>query len=233
MNAISAPPPPPASPATPTAAMLRTLGLVSGICGLIIVGSYQGTFDAVSANKRLAVERSVFRVVPGATSIAAYDAGPGASIAPASGAQPAAGARRFFAAYDAAGKLAGIAAEGSAKGYADNVRVMFGYDPACECIRGFSVIAMRETPGIGDQVISNRQFLANFKALDARLDAGRTVLANRIITVRHGSKNQPWQIDAITGATITSRAVGKAIDSTAQALLPTLLPNLDQIGKPQ
>jgi hypothetical protein len=34
-------------PESPTGAMIRTLGLVSAICGLIIVGAYQGTYDAV------------------------------------------------------------------------------------------------------------------------------------------------------------------------------------------
>jgi len=34
---------------------------------------------------------------------------------------------------------------------------------------------------------------------------------------------------AIAGATITSRAVGKAINDSAQALLPRLVPNLDKL----
>ena len=53
-------------PDSPTAAMIRTLGLVSAICGLIIVGAYQSTFDAVAANKRIATERAVFKVIPAA-----------------------------------------------------------------------------------------------------------------------------------------------------------------------
>ena len=48
-------------------------------------------------------------------------------------------------------------------------------------------------------------------------------------TVKHGAKTNAWQIDAIAGATITSRAVGKAINDTAQALLPRLVPNLDKL----
>jgi hypothetical protein len=57
-------------PESPTGAMIRTLGLVSAICGLIIVGAYQGTYDAVAANKRIATERAVFKVLPKAKSIA-------------------------------------------------------------------------------------------------------------------------------------------------------------------
>ncbi len=83
------------------------------------------------------------------------------------------GAVKFFAAYDAAGKLAGIAAEGGAKGYADTVRIMFGYSPDCQCVVGIGVVSMRETPGIGDKIITDKDFLANFNALDVKLE-GRT-----------------------------------------------------------
>jgi electron transport complex protein RnfG len=218
-----------AEQSTPTGAMIRTLGLVSTICGLIIVGAYQGTYDAVAANKRLAVERSVFKVVPAAKSIEEYYALEGGSIAKAGAEAAPAGAVKFFAAYDEAGQLAGIAAEGGAKGYADVVRIMFGYDTACQCIKGIGVVSMRETPGIGDKILTDKNFLANFEALEVKLAADLKVLANEVKTVKHGTKANPWQIDAIAGATITSRAVGKGINDAAQALLPRLVPNLEQL----
>ena len=90
------------APATPTGAMIRTLGLVSAICGLIIVGAYQGTYDAVAANKRIAMERAVFKVVPAAKSIQAYHALADGRVEPAGAETPPAGALRFFAGYDAA-----------------------------------------------------------------------------------------------------------------------------------
>ena len=214
---------------TPTGAMIRTLGLVATICGLIIVGAYQGTYDAVAANKRLAVERSVFKVVPAAKSIAEYNALEGGGIAPAGTGEPPAGAIKFYAAYDDAGQLVGIAAEGGAKGYADTVRIMFGYDPACQCIKGIGVVSMRETPGIGDKILTDKDFLSNFVSLDVKLADDLKALANAVKTVKHGTKSNPWQIDAIAGATITSRAVGKGINDAAQALLPRLVPNLEQL----
>jgi electron transport complex protein RnfG len=221
-----------AVPESPTGPMIRTLGLVSAICGLIIVGAYQGTYDAVAANKRIATERAVFKVLPKAKSIAEFAAAPGGGIAKvgAGDTANAPGTVKFFAAYDGAGKLAGIAAEGSAKGYADTVRIMFGYQPDCQCVVGIGVVSMRETPGIGDKIITDREFLANFTALDVKLKADLAALANEVKAVKHGAKTSPWQVDAIAGATITSRAVGKAINDTAQALLPRLVPNLDKLG---
>ncbi len=216
---------------TPTTGMVRTLGLVSAICGLIIVGAYQSTYDAVAANKRIATERAVFKVIPAAKSIAEYVALPTGGIEARSGAGDVApGAVKFFAAYDEGGKLAGIAAEGSAKGYADTVRIMFGYSPACQCVVGIGVVAMRETPGIGDKIITDKDFVANFGALDTRLNKELSALANEVKTVKHGTKTNAWQIDAIAGATITSRAVGKAINDSAQALLPRLVPNLEKLA---
>jgi electron transport complex protein RnfG len=224
--------PEPAPPASPTAAMIRTLGLVSAICGLIIVGAYEGTYDAVAANKKIATERAVFKVIPTAKSIAEFVALPAGGVTKvgAGDTANAPGAVKFFAAYDAAGKLAGIAAEGGAKGYADTVRIMFGYSPDCQCVVGIGVVNMRETPGIGDKIITDKEFLANFNALDVKLKGDLSVLANEVKAVKHGTKTSPWQIDAIAGATITSRAVGKAINDTAQALLPRLVPNLEKLG---
>jgi Na+-translocating ferredoxin:NAD+ oxidoreductase subunit G len=214
---------------TPAAAMIRTLGLIAAICGLIIVAAYQGTYDAVQENKRIAVERAVFKVVPTAKSIVEYFATTtGELVKVSSGETAPAGALKFYAGYDAAGKLAGIAAEGAAKGYSDYVRVLFAWDPAAGKVTGFSVVSSRETPGIGDKITVDKDFLANFPLAAKLADEGKT-LAHEIRTVKHGSKTNPWEIDAISGATITSRAVGKAINDTAQTLLPRLAPHLDTL----
>ncbi len=215
--------------ATPTLAMIKTLGLVSAICGLIIVGSYQITLPAVKANKRLALERAVFKVVPAAKSVAEFFALPNGTVEPAKPGDTPPGVVKFYGAYDEAGKLAGIAAEASSKGYADEVRIMFGYQADCQCITGIGVVSMKETPGIGDRILTDKDFLANFKALDVKLAADMKSLANEVKTVKHGTKTNPWQIDAIAGATVTSRAVGRGINEAAQTLLPRLVPNIEKI----
>lgn len=214
--------------ATPSSAMIKTLGIVATVCGLIIVSAYQGTYSAVEANKRFALERAVFKVVPGAKSIAGYYAGPN-GVMPAAGAEAPAGSIKFYAAYDAGGTLTGIAAEGAAKGYADVVRILYGYSPGCRCITSIGAVSMRETPGIGDKILTDKEFLANFQALDVQLNRELTALANEVKAVKHGTKSKAWEIDAISGATITSRAVGKAINESARSLLPKLVPNIEKL----
>ena len=219
------------APPTPTRAMIVTLGLVAAICGLIIVGAYEGSLSAVQDNRRVAMRRAIDKVLPGAHKTVAYHALADGAVQAAGAGDPPAGALVFHAAYDASGQLMGIAAEGAAKGYADTVRILFGYSPRCACVVGIGVVSMRETPGIGDKILVDAAFLANFKALDVQLKADLKGLANEVKTVKHGTKTQAWQVDAISGATVTSRAVGRAINDAAQALLPRLVPKLEQIGK--
>ena len=215
--------------AASTFTLFRALSVVSAICGLIIVASYLSTLDRAKANRRLAAQRAVFKVLPDATSVKEFLALPTGDIVPAGGGDPPPGALRFYSAYDAGGRFTGIAAEGAAKGYADMVRVMFGYSEPCHCIVGIGVVSMRETPGIGDRILTDKDFLANFKALDVQLKDDLSALANDVKLVKHGAKTQPWQVDAISGATVTSRAVGKGINDAAQLLLPRLVPRLDQL----
>jgi Na+-translocating ferredoxin:NAD+ oxidoreductase subunit G len=217
-----------ASQSTPTGAMIRTLGLVATICGLIIVGAYQGTFTAVQDNKRIALERTVVKVLPGAQSISALNASSQGIQAAVDGNTPP-GSVNFYAAYDAGGALIGVAAEAAARGYADLVRVLYGYKTECKCIVGIGVVSMRETPGIGDKILTDKAFLANFTALDVKLNADMKALANAVKVVKHGTKTSPWQIDAISGATVTSKAVGKGINESAQALLPLLEPQIEKL----
>ncbi len=212
---------------TSSGRMIRTLALVTTVCGALIVAAWQLSLPAIEANKKLVLERGVKSLIPNASDIVEYDAD-SSGVRRAHG-DPAANAVRFYAAYDNNGQLQAIAAEGAARGYADVVRVLYGYRPSCECIFGIKVVQMRETPGIGDKVITDANFVANFNELDVRLSDDMKTLANAVRTVKHGSKRYGWDIDAIAGATITSKAVGRGINDSVQKLLPLLVPHLKEL----
>ena len=135
----------------------------------------------------------------------------------------------IYAGYDGNEKLMGIATKAGAVGYADMIHLLYGYDPECQCIRGIKVLKLAETPGLGDKIITDMAFVANFDALVVSVSADGSALANPIVTVKHGTKKNPWEIDAISGATVSSKAVGKALDRSAEALLPRLVPLIDRI----
>jgi len=214
-------------PAMPSSKiMILVLGLVAAVSGLLIVIVYKATLPIIEENKRLAIEQAVFQVVPGAAQRKDYvlidDGLHEVTDKKADGIN-------VYAAYDTSGALKGIAAEAAAQGYAGIIRLLYGYDPGCECITGIKVIKLSETPGLGDKIITDQDFVANFDQLDVRLNGAGTALANPIVTVKRGTKTNPWEVDAISGATISSRAVGQALDQSAQALLPGLTAHVEKL----
>ena len=130
----------------------------------------------------------------------------------------------MFAGYDAGGRFLGVVIEASERGYADVVSAMYAYDPDKKVITGFKVIDMKETPGLGNRIGSDPEFTSNFKALDASE-------GHSITTVKHGTKKNPWEIDAISGATISSRAVGRMLDASVKNAAPVVARNLDRIKR--
>jgi electron transport complex protein RnfG len=214
-------------PSTPAGHMIRTLMGIAMLSGFLVVLTYQLTKPIIAENQRRAIEAAVFNVIPGAVARKDFVITEG-GLNPVTADKPAEGIL-VYAGYDSEGELKGVAAKAAAQGYADMIHILYGYDPTCECIRGMKVLKLAETPGLGDKIITDANFVANFEALDARLGSDGKALANEIVTVKHGSKQNPWEIDAISGATISSKAVGKAINQSAQLVLPGLVPHLDKL----
>lgn len=212
-------------PSTPAFNMLRTLGLVATLSGLLVVMSYRITLPMIEHNKQMAIERALFQVIPGAVSRQDFMID-NETILPADDNSQGI---PLYAGYDEQGKLKGVALEAAAAGYQDVIRILYGFDPYCQCIRGFVALKMAETPGIGDKIIKDTDFLQNFDALSARVHASGKGLENDIVPVKHGSKTEPWQVDAISGATITSSAVARMLNDTSQRLVPVIMNNLSTL----
>ena len=93
-------------PRTPSAfAMLRTLGGIAMLSGLLVVLIYEYTLPIIAENQRIATERAVFRVIPGAIRKRDFMVTP-IGLVPAAGATDE--GDRIYAAYDADGKLLSI-----------------------------------------------------------------------------------------------------------------------------
>ncbi len=212
------------APKTSPWPLIATLGGVAMLSGLLVVAVYQFTKPIIAENQRQAVARAIGRVIPGAVTNRAFRLENG-RLVPAG---PKARGEVIHAGYDAQGRLLGIAAKAGAQGYADMIHMLYGYDPVSQRILGFEVLKMAETPGLGDKITTDEDFLANFP-LDATVENGK--LKHEIVTVKHGRKRNPWEIDAISGATISSRAVGKALNASAQRLLPIIRSQLDVLRR--
>ena len=211
-------------PAAPSGRMIAVLSGIAMLSGFLVVLTAQLTAPIIEENQRRAIEQAILQIIPGTAYHKEYLVHEG-NLAPAVKGEPG---RTIYAGYDQQGELLGIAAKAGAQGYADMIHLLYGYDPGCACIRGFKVLKMAETPGLGDKIITDPNFQANFP-LEAKLDSQGLALLNPIITVKQGTKKNAWEVDAISGATISSKAVGKALNDSAQILLPELHPLIDQL----
>jgi electron transport complex protein RnfG len=213
------------TPAPPTSAgfpMVRTLTVVSLLCGLLIVLTDVNTRGRIRHNQEIIMQESVAQLLPGIQKQIIYAIEPSGDLTISSGLQGE--GPRLFAGYDAGGRFLGVVIEASERGYADVISAMYAYDPDKKVITGFKVIDMKETPGLGNRIGSDPEFTSNFKELDASE-------GHPITTVKHGTKKNPWEIDAISGATISSRAVGRMLDASVKSTAPAVARNLDRIKR--
>jgi len=220
------PPQPPAP--TPSARLIATLGGIALVAGVLVVSVVEWTRPMIEANRAQALQEAVLAVVPDAVESRAFvltDTG----LVPAEQAQ--ADGPLVHAGYDAQGRFTGAALEASGRGYADVIRFLYGYDPECQCILGISVLQSQETPGLGDRIETDPDFQASFEGLDASLNEQGTGLAHPIRAVEPGESDAPGEIDAITGATVSSEAVVDALHDSADDLLPRLAPHWSSLER--
>lgn len=204
--------------------LISTLGLVSMISGLLVVLIYEYTKPIIAENQRLATERAIFKVLPKASSRLTFIIKDG-KVKQLKKNDKTEG-NLIYAGYDANNQFVGIALNAAEQGYQDIIKLLYGYQPEKGCITGYDVLKSTETPGFGTKITTDEEFLANFNCLDAKVNPSLSGLINEIKTVRHGTKQNPWEIDAIAGSTITSNALGRMFNQSGNTLHPIITQNL-------
>lgn len=110
------------------------------------------------------------------------------------------------------GTQVGYAIPSGEFGFQDMVQVIFGYDAESQTILGMLVLEHKETPGLGDKIVKDLEFVGQF--------AGRAIPLEGV-KMGQGSGNDT-EIDMITGATISSRAVIRIINNALDRLDPLI-----------
>ena len=221
-------PAPPVAVRTPVWPMYRAMVGIGLACGILIVFAFQWTKPIIARNRAAALSKAIFHVLPAAKSSTTFrleEGGGFAVLAPNT--KGAEGARVVHAGYDAAGELVGFAIQAQGMGYQDVISVLYAYTPGQDAVTGFRVLESRETPGLGDKIDVDPGFLANFERLTVELTADLAAVLHPIESVKHGEKTESWQIDAITGATVSSVAVAKILRESTAFWAPKLRPRLD------
>ncbi len=202
--------------------MIRAMAGVGMLCGLLIATAHITTRPIIERNEAEALREAVFQVLPGAVSSASQRWLEEGRFAPVAADGAKGSAMRVHLGYDAAGALVGVAIESAGMGYQDVIRVLYGYSPGASAIVGLRVLESRETPGLGDRIETDPVFRANFEALDVSLTADGAQIAHPIELVKPGEKEAAWQIDSITGATISSEAIARILRESTMIWIPRI-----------
>jgi electron transport complex protein RnfG len=204
--------------------MIITMGGIGLMAGVLIVATYQATFSRIESNKAAALERAIFEVVPDAVSKRTF-ALRGGGLEPLPDGTDA--VSKYYACYGEDGDLVGVAIEASGQGFQDVLRILYGYSPRCGCVVGMKVLESKETPGLGDKIMKDPEFRSNFDALEAKLAPDAESMVHPIELVKKGEKTDPWQVEAITGATISSRAIANILRESTANTVPVIADNMD------
>ena len=172
--------------------LILSLTLISAVCAAVLAIVNNATKERIANLATLKANNAARAVLPASVK----------AIEPVK--DPADASLTAFIGYadDAKTQIAGYAVPGlTAKGYGGNIRLMVGLNPDRTVI-SYQVLAAAETPGLGSN-LSTPAFIARFKDQPAA----------SVKVTKDGGK-----IEALTSATITSRAVCDAVADAAQRI---------------
>ena len=193
--------------------LVLTLAIAGLVSGIAIIGIYESTLPTITANKARELREAVFKVLPGVSKMQALVYRDGELIAVG---EPAKDEPVVYGGYDDQRDFVGYAMPAAGPGFQDTIAILYGYAPDRKLVVGMEVLESRETPGLGDKIYKDAEFVGGFRALSVEPE---------IVAVKKGTKSQPNEIDAITGATISSKAIVRIINETHTAWAEQLPPS--------
>ncbi len=167
--------------------MVLVLSIVGIVSGGALVGVYRYAQPRIEENKKREIRQAIFKVIPEAKS---YE------IITKDG-------RLIYKGLDSSGNLVGYAFLGEGAGYQGKIEIMIGMDSVLDKTTGIQILESIETPGLGAKITS-----------EPFRDQFRELLILPFIELVKGKTKESNQIQAITGATISSQAVVDILNKT-------------------
>jgi len=164
--------------------VLTGIGIVSGSI-LAFVNNWAE--PRIAANQKAATEAAIFRVLPEGEK---YEAVSGAGL-------------EVYNVEDEKGEGIGYALVYSGNGFQGAIRLIAGISTDLERMTALEILDQVETPGLGTKV-TETPFTDQFKQIQ---------MTPAIICLKNEEPDDPNEIQAITGATISSKAVVAIINN--------------------
>jgi electron transport complex protein RnfG len=195
---------PSAEPRQSTIAQAWLVILLALIYGGALAGVQVGLGERIRANKR----NETYDQIPSLIAGAVKDQIKEHSVVGANGKTTV-----VYEARDANGHCVGWVLPGSGQGFADRIELLVGLNPDLTTIRGMFVIEQKETPGLGNYITDADRFRNQF--------VGKQVTPP--LTVVKSNPDPKHEIQALTGATISSESVSSIVNQTVANLKQAIL----------
>ena len=157
--------------------MIVALTVVGCLSGVTLVFVYNYATPKIKVNVQAETEKAIKNIFPTGSKIQQE--------------------KDVYKVLDNKGSLLGYAFTAEGNGYQGTIQLLVGVDSKLQKMTGIEVLESQETPGLGAEIaVSN--FKDQFKGLP---------LSHKIEYVKNQKPTKDYEIEAITGATISSRAV--------------------------
>ena len=192
--------------------LVATLASAGAIAGLLIVTVHQWAEPRILTNQARVIAAAVDEVLHApARTTTLYVVDGALTPTPPAGLDTLK-LERVWTGYDDSGRTIGYALLAGEPGFQDIINVMFGYDPVTQRVLGMRVLDNKETPGLGDKIVKDSAWVALFDGAGAPL----------VPTKPGGGSGGDAEVETITGATISSRAVIGIINNRIEQMRPLL-----------
>ncbi|MBU0683618.1 MAG: RnfABCDGE type electron transport complex subunit G [Candidatus Omnitrophota bacterium] len=168
--------------------IIFSLAIVGILSGAVLVFVYNYAMPKIKINVKSETEKAIKDIFPKVNKIENMK-------------------DEVFQVMDEQDKLLGYAFIAEGNGYQGTIKMIIGVDTGISKIVGMEVLESQETPGLGAE-IAEQNFRKQFEGLSITQD---------IEYVKNQKPQKPNQVEAITGATISSRAVVNIINKTVTA----------------
>lgn len=179
-----------------------TLAMIAAICTALVALTFQATRERIAANEKALLEQSLQPALAGTF----YDSGVSESrlVLPPPHGLPGNDPAVIYRVFAGSEPVAALFAVTARDGFSGPIRILIGIG-VDGTITGVRILQHRETPGLGDKIESARSdWVFQF---DGR-SMGDPIATGWAIEVDGG------EFDQLTGASVTPRAIIKAIRDT-------------------
>ena len=196
--------------AVPAWRLVATLAFGGALAGALVAYVYQRTLPTIQKFGDARLAGAVHEVLAAPARLdTLYLTGDRLSRTPPRGVELRA-VPKAFVGFDAKGARIGVAVETDGPGFADDVKLLIGFNPSTRALTGYAMLGQKETPGLGDKVEKDSAFVSQFRGKVAPLRGVKSAALD------------PSTVQTITGATISSRAVIKIINDAVARWQPRL-----------